>query len=199
MTRGFVIGGVVTLVLAGMQPHARTPPNFSGTWVSAGPRGSSACRKSFTATQDAATLSLDFAGVSVSQRDNPSPPPAPSSRRVIYNFDGTDTREAFPPAAPRPSNAPPAAWIATTVASVARAAWNGDQLIIVTHRTTKITWPSQMPAEFDRQQTFREALSLDANGHMVVDRIAIVDPLPGGTTARLDVPTSWTCTYKKAR
>ena len=197
MTRGFVIAGAVTLVLAEMQPNAQTPPDFSGTWV-LDPTGAGACRGSFTATQDAATLSLDSAGVSVSHQESASPPATTSARRVIYNFNGTDTREAFPPAPPRPPDAPPSEWIATAVASVARAAWNGDQLIIVTHRTMRMTWPSKMPAEFDRQWTFREALSLDANGHLVIDRVVIIDPLPEATPARLEFPTSWKCTYKKA-
>lgn len=174
------------------------PADFSGTWV-LDPTGAGACRGSFTATQDAATLSLDSAGVAVSHQESASPPATTSGRRVIYNFNGTDTRQAFPTPQPRPPDATPTTWIATTVASVAHASWNGDQLIIVTHTTMRITWPSQMPDEFDRQHTFRDALSLDASGHLVIDRVAIIDPLPGGTTVRLNFPpTSRKCTYKKA-
>jgi hypothetical protein len=87
---------------------------------------------------------------------------------------------------------------ATLVASVARAAWNGDQLVIVVHSTMQVTWPSQWPAEIDQEITTREAVSLDANGHLVVDRIVIVDPLPFRTPKRLDLPMSWKRIYKKA-
>jgi hypothetical protein len=89
-------------------------------------------------------------------------------------------------------------WIATAVESVARAAWNGDQLIVVTHRTYRITWPSNVPPEFDRQNTFREVFSLGSDGRILVDRTAIIDPLPGGTTRRLETPTSWNCSYRRA-
>ncbi len=197
MTRRLVIAGAMMLALAAMGADAQTRPDFSGTWVLADTGVSVLCLGSFTATQGADTLSLDFAGGSAASGDTFAPP-APSGRRVTYNFNGTDKRETFP-VAPRPANAQPTAWIATTAESVARAAWNGDELIVVTHHLIKVTWPSNTPPEFDRQQTFRDALSLDAKGQMVIDRIAVIDPLPGGTTRRLEVPTSGTCSYRKAR
>ena len=61
------------------------------------------------------------------------------------------------------------------------------------------TKPSMMRGEFEREQTIREALSLDASGHLVVDHTVIVDPFPGGSTKQLDVPLSWTCTYGKTQ
>ena len=196
MTRGFVVAGTLTLALAAVHADAQTRPDFSGTWVLADAGVSIFCHGSFTATQSADTLSLDFAAGSAASGDTLSPP-ALSGRRLIYNLNGTDRRETFP-VGPRPASAQPGAWIATTAESVSRAAWNGDQLIVVTHRLMKFTWPSNTPPEFDWQQTFRDALSLDANGQLVIDRIAVIDPLPGGTTRRLEVPTTGTCRYRKA-
>jgi hypothetical protein len=89
-------------------------------------------------------------------------------------------------------------WIATAVESVARAAWNGDQLVAVTHRTYRITWPSNVQPEFDRQNTSREVFSLGSDGRLFVDRTVIIDPLPGGTPMRLETPTSSKCSYRRA-
>lgn len=178
MTRACIHTGVVILALAMAHPRAETRPDFSGSWVltDRSPGTVRFCSKSLTAAQRADALTLD--------------------RRAI-RFDGTDTREALSDPAARPDGLPPGVWHATTVAAVSRAAWNGNQLVVVTHRTMKVTW-TKTPTEFEWQQTFREALSLDANGHLVVDRAVIVDPLPGGSPTRLDLPTAWTCTYTKA-
>lgn len=201
MTRGFLIAGAMALVLAEMQPNARARPDFSGTWVLVDPIGSStfgSFGKSFTVTQDAATLSLDFPAASFSHQDSGSSSTTPSGRRLVFNLDGTDVRAAIPAEVPRPPNAPATLMTATLVASVARAAWNGDQLIIVTHSTMKVTSPSQWPAALDRENTVREALSLDANGHLIFERVIIEDPLPWETTMRVDLPISWNGIYKKA-
>jgi hypothetical protein len=169
----------VLVVLAQLQLDAQARPDFSGSWVLSEGSGP-ACGKSITATQDAATLSLQ------------------SDRTVIYKFDGSDTIEAVTPAPPRPADASPDAWFAHAVAGVSRAAWNGDQFIIVTHRTMRMTWPRMMPDAFDRLHTFQQTLTLNADGRLIIDRLAILDPLPGGTTKRLDIPMSLTCTYKRA-
>jgi hypothetical protein len=81
---------------------------------------------------------------------------------------------------------------------VSRAAWTGDRLVIVTHRTVTMSWPDRLPVEFERQHTFRETMALDG-GELVVDHLAISDPLPGGTAKRIDgPPSSWSCRYRKA-
>ena len=194
MTRGFVIAGAVALVVGQSHAHAQTRPDFSGTWVLATPAGTGWCGKSITATQDAITLTLD-AGQDPASREDATPRAA--SRHRAIRFDGADTRQGFPPARPRPDDAAATMWIATTVASVARAAWNGDRLVVVTHYTLKMTWPSQMPGEFERENTFKETFALDADGRLVIETVTVIDPLPRGTAARLDFPTSWTCTYNK--
>lgn len=197
MTRG-LMAAAATLVFASTQPSAQSPPDFSGTWTSIEQKSPRPCQRAITATQTAATLTLSALDAPTFAPDNAAPPPVTSRRRVI-NLDGTDTREPIRTAPPRPPEAAPSTWIATTVGSVTRAAWNGHQLVIVTHRTMKVTWPSMMRGEFEREQTIREALSLDASGHLVVDRAVIVDPLPGWSTKQLDFPLSWTCTYGKTQ
>jgi hypothetical protein len=80
---------------------------------------------------------------------------------------------------------------------VARAAWNGDQFVVVTHHRMTMTWPSQLPGEFERETTIKEVYSFDQAGRLVIERRVFVDPLPGGSARRVDVPDSWTCVYTK--
>src|SRR5687767_11008239 len=145
MTHEIALAGAMAIAIAGMLP-APVLPDFSGTWALQD-GGRPTCRKSFAARQDADALRLDFGDVAVSP--GVFDPAAPSRRNVTYHFNGTDTRESFPAAPPRPANAKPTAWIATAVASVSRAAWNGNQLVVVTHRTMSITWPSRMADAFE--------------------------------------------------
>jgi hypothetical protein len=114
---------------------------------------------------------------------------------VTYYFDGRDTRDVYPP--PPPTESRGSSLMATAVSRVARAAWYGDQLVIVTHQTMTVFWPLQEPGEFERENTFRDALSLNGDGRLVIERVAIIDPFPGGVSVRLDIPSSGTCTYTK--
>lgn len=159
--------------------NAQARPDFSGSWVLSEGTGPG-CGKSLTVTQDATTLSLD------------------ARRAVVYKFDGSDTIHAVTPEPPRPAGASPDGWFAHAIAGVSRAAWNGDQFVIVIHQTMRMTWPRMMPDAFERQQTLQKTIALTADGHMSIKTIAILDPLPGGTTKRLDVPTSLSCRYTKA-
>jgi hypothetical protein len=61
-----------------------------------------------------------------------------------------------------------------------------------------MTWPGQLPGEFERETTSREVYSFNEAGQLVVERRVLVDPLPGGLPRRIDVPDSWTCAYAKA-
>jgi hypothetical protein len=178
MTRHLVLAAL-GIVFAQAYPHAQAKPDFSGSWTLSEGTGP-ACGKSMTVTQDGSSLSFH------------------TDRAVVYKFDGSDTIDAVTPAPPRPADASPDAWFAHAVAGVSRAAWNGDQFVIVSHRTMRITWPRMMPDAFDRQNTLQKTLSLIADREMRIDTIAIIDPLPGGTTKRLNLPGSFTCRYTKA-
>ena len=121
-----------------------------------------------------------------------------STPPVTYKFDGSDTTQTSPPAPLRPADVSPTAWIGHATGRVSRAAWNGDQFVIVTHSTMRMTMPSMLPDAFDRLNTSREIFALNANGDLMIDVVSITDPLPGGTPSRMNLPWSWTCTYKRA-
>lgn len=174
-------------VLGPLHANAQTRPDFSGTWIIVetvktvpGP----GCNGSLTVTQDTATLRVAST--------------ATSARPEVYNFDGTESRQTF---AGTPAAAPPrpGGWTVNTVGSVTRAAWNGDRLVEVTHTASKMIWPGNGPGEFDLENTIRRTLSLDAMGRLVLEHLAILDPYPGGSTRRLDLPDSWTCIYARSR
>jgi hypothetical protein len=169
----------VMVALAQLHPNAQARPDFSGSWVLSEGTGPT-CGKAMTVSQDATSLSLH------------------ANRAVIYKFDGSDTIQTSPPAPPRPSEAAPTAMIANAVERVSRAAWNGDQFVIVSHSRVSMTWPRMMPDAFERLNTLRQILALNANGGLTIDMVSIIDPLPGGTPRRMDLPWSWTCRYTKA-
>ena len=182
--RGVIAIAVVTLALGAVRAAAQTRPDLSGTWNLVEPAESPVCGRSFTITQDAATLRLEST--------------TKSGQAQVYNFDGSDTTRNLPPAtAPDPGRG----WIAKMIQSVARAGWNGDRLVAVRHDTMKMWWPGNGPGEFNLQNTFRETMSLDAGSRLVVDNLAIMDPYPGGSPVRVDLPLpdSWNCIYTKQR
>jgi hypothetical protein len=182
--RGFIATIGLAVVLVELHANAQTRPDLSGTWIPLETTSVAACKGSLTVTQDAATLRVAVT--------------APSARPDVYAFDGTETRQSFTGTA-AVASPPPGSWTVNTVGSVTRAAWNGDRLVAVTHIASKMIWPGNGPGEFDLENTFRRTLSLDASGRLVVERLAIFDPYPGGSTKRLEVPDSWTCTYAKSR
>ena len=94
--------------------------------------------------------------------------------------------------------APPTAYQGHKTRSVARAAWNGDQFVVVTHTTMTMTWPSQLPGEFERETTTRDSYSSNDRGQLIAEHRIVVDPLPGGAERRIDLPDSWTCTYTRS-
>jgi len=180
--RGLVGAIGLAIVLVELHANAQTRPDFSGTWNPVELTSMSRCDGSITVTQDAATLRVAWT--------------TPSTRPDVYNFDGTETRQTFagaPEASPRSGG-----WTANTVATVTRAAWNGDRLVAVTHMLVKMIWPGNGPGEFDLENTVQRTLSLDASGRLVIEHLWILDPYPGGSTTRLpELPNSWKCTYAK--
>jgi hypothetical protein len=93
---------------------------------------------------------------------------------------------------------PPTAYYAHATVSVARAAWNGDQFVVVAHHRMTVTWPSILPGEFEREIARRDVYSFSGVGQLVVEGRVLVDPLPGGSDRRIDLPDSWTCVYANA-
>jgi hypothetical protein len=183
--RGVITIAAVTLALGTPALTAQTRPDFSGTWIPAESTSVRTCSGSIVLTQDAATLRLEST--------------TKTGQAQVYSFDGSDTRRTLPAATPPdPSQR---GWVAKMTESVARAAWNGDRLVTVRHDTMKMWWPGNGPGEFNLQNTFRETMSLDAGGRLVIDHLAIQDPYPGGSPVRVDLPLpdSWNCIYTKQR
>jgi hypothetical protein len=180
--REFIGAFGLAVVLVELHAAAQTRPDFSGTWIPVETTSVRTCNGSLNVTQDARTLRVAST--------------APAARPEVYNFDGTEARQSFADtpavAAPRPGS-----WTVNTLRSVTRAAWNGDRLVAVTHVSTRMIWPGNGPGEFDLENTFRRTFSLDASGRLVLDHLAILDPYPGGSPKRLDLPDSWQCTYAK--
>ena len=111
----------------------RTPrhgPNLSGTWTLTVKSGF--CAGSLTILQDEASLRVQ---------------PGSDAGTDTFRFDGTDTHEVVSPAPPRSANVASTAFEGHKTKSVARAAWNGDQFIVVIHATMTMTWPSQMSGD----------------------------------------------------
>jgi hypothetical protein len=167
-------------------PAAQTRPNLTGTWTlgakQLGAKQLPCPPGSLTLVQDETSLHVR-SGV--------------EARETVYRFDGTDTREALPPPPVRSPDLSPGTWQFHKTASVARAAWNGDRFVVVTHTTMAGTWPEQMPGTFDREFTSRTTYSSDG-GRLLVEQLNIIDPLPGGTERHLTLPDSSTCTYERA-
>jgi hypothetical protein len=171
----------VAFVLIQAYLHAQARPHLAGTWALTAKAG--VCSASLTILQDESSLRVQVGD---------------GARVITYSFDGTDTREVLAPAPARPPNMPSTAYVGHKTSSVARAAWNGDRFVIVTHSTMTFTWPSQVSGEFERETTSEETYSSPAGGQLIVDHRVVVDPLPGGTARRIDVPDSWTCAYTRA-
>ena len=171
----------VAFILVSSGSQANTRPDFSGTWMLASDRGF--CPGSVVLQQDESSLRVQTGG--------------DTSRALVYRFDGTDTGGAIESAPARPADLPPTAYHGRTTRSIARAAWNGDRFVVVVHSTMTMTWPSQVPGEFDRETVSRATYFRDTAGRLIVEHRVIVDPLPGGAPRRIDVPDSWTCAYKR--
>ena len=199
MVRGFVIAGLLALLLSGPARALPQRPDFSGRWQLVSSTGLFAvCSRSLTVKQDAATLTMEYPVGSDSGRGRRQEPAPARDMRKTYKLDGSDTREVLSVTPPRLEDLAPGVMNETAVAGVTRAGWNGDQLIAVFHRTMKLTWAGHTPPEFERLWTYRDAISLDDQGQLLIDHLAIIDPLPGdGLPKRMELPTSWTCRYRK--
>jgi hypothetical protein len=156
--------------------HAR--PDLTGTWTLTS--RNYGCDNPLTLVQDESSLRVRTGTAGV----------------LVYRFDGTDTRQDT--AAPeRSPDLTPGTWDMHRTRLVARAAWDGDRFVVVTHITMTTTWPSQQPGSFDRDWTYKDSYSLGDAGSLIVDRRVILDPMPGGSPRRIDLPDTWSCAYAR--
>jgi hypothetical protein len=184
MPRCVLLAATVAIVLVSVRAQAQSRPDFSGKWtLTAKPGGLRTCAESLTLLQDQSTLRIHSGD--------------DASRASVHGFDGADMRKTLAPPPARPAGLSPDAFEGHQTRFVARAAWNGDQFVVVTHATMTMTWPNRLPGEFDRETTAKAVYSFSEAGQLVVEHIVLIDPLPGGSTRRLDLPDSWTCAYAK--
>src|SRR5689334_18268518 len=136
----------VLFLLVNPDGAAQARPDLSGPWTRVGT--TNMCSARLTLVQDDSSISVDTGG---------------SSRPTRYYFDGSDARQVLAPPSGRPANLPPTAYHGQLTRSLARAAWNGQQFVVVTHSTMTMTWPSQTSQEFERETTRKEMYSVNSS------------------------------------
>lgn len=189
---------VAGIVLA-VPLRAQTRPNFAGKWTLVMERSTPPTpahhQRELTIAQDMQTVTLMLIGyrsLPVKITSDGAILSSPAREEVqdsaAYVFDGAEhpTPQLTTPGAPTtvaPPTLPPsyAIWLARHEESTYRAIWTRDQLVIMTRTPTR---------------TSRKALSLDADGMLVLDNITLSDPPPNGPTQPAPVPLR--SVYRKA-
>jgi hypothetical protein len=207
------LAAVAIAIAIAIPLRAQTRPNFLGKWTVVIEKSIPATLdrhgREITIAQDGQMLTLTQFGFRSTGVATITPGGVPSfsspptreefQYSTTYDCDGTEhptPQDALmtpvPPKPPTPSAA--VVTIAMTVDSVYRAIWTRDQLVIVTRRTTTSTPSSGTP--ITNRSVSRKALSLDAEGLLVVDSITISEPTPNGPTQPAPVPLH--SVYRKA-
>ena|SRR5579864_1605386 len=194
-----VVAGVGSVGRAQEQPAAR--PDFSGKWVLAPnqPPGRDALGHDFSIVQDATTLEVDSTGHRVSLSTSRGSSETPFPVRTIYVLDGIEHPSHVIDDPPMTTaSAPTSGFVMSsgTEESISKATWAGRQLVIMTHERIKIIAPNRTPSVNELRRTVRQALSMEADGTLVVESLIVADPLPWAQEA--PSPTSVRSTYKKA-
>jgi hypothetical protein len=176
-----IVGGAGRV--GGAQEQSAARPDLSGKWVfaSSQPTGTHALGDDFSIAQDATTLRIDSTEFHLSLSTTRAPSVTPLLVRTIYVLDGIEhpSQVIFDP--PQTTASAPTAGLgtsSTTEESMSRATWTGRQLLIMTYNRIKITDPSRTPSVNVVRQTVRQALSMEANGTLVVEKLIVSDPLP---------------------
>jgi hypothetical protein len=189
------------------QPAATSVSDLSGKWVLASgqPRGSSLppFGDDFSIAQDAKKLTVDSLGFRPADSPNDSRTDAevgvmlPFSIRTIYVLDGIEHPSQVIANRPVIASIPQQVTVKapSTEESISKATWAGRQLVIMTYNKNKIRSPSTPPSGIVIRRTVRQALSMEANGTLVVETLIVADPLPSAHEA--PSPTPVRSTYKK--
>ena len=199
---GQTLSALIVVILAGTLAGigAQVRPDFSGNWVltSSTPEGTAALGTEFMISQDAQAIQINLVGIGF--RSASSGPGGTEMRypvRITYELDGVEhpTKSISEP--PLPPPAPPRAGVMTsrTEESISKATWAGDQLVIMLYNKSRTIAPDRTPASVLTRQTVRQALSLDAQGSLVVESLIVADPSPWGRKSTS--PTPVRSIYKK--
>jgi hypothetical protein len=193
----FVLSLVVMALSVGMSAQNR--PDFSGRWTlvpeKSTPTGSrGALGDSFGVQQTATTIAIETVvpTMSVSRSGGAvgTPEKGVAPRTAVYTFDGVEHELQQQPQLP-PGVPPSSVQVKLIFETTYRAVWTTDQLVILT--ALKGAQGTQTAGQF--QGLSRLSLSLDSDGSLVVDNLAINTPRPGG--AKQEPPVSVRCIYKK--
>ena len=166
--------------------RAQQRPQFAGTWVlvpdKSVPTGA-AHQPDVTITQNDGILSLTRKAVRYSSAGSEN-----VTYALAYVLDAADHPT---PIAPLPAGVNPADVKRAHTQSTYRAIWTQTQLVIITQQVR------QPDANgFSPRRTERVTFSLDAEGLLTIESLAILDPSPGGPTQ--PTPTTTRGVYKKA-
>jgi hypothetical protein len=201
-----VVAVVVACALGIVRAQSPRVPDLTGGWalengVTNGPYG-----PSFSAVQDASSLAIEYGTVTMrletGQGRSSSTMSPGQPMKMRFSLDGLDTAKGPDPAAiPDQSVAPPAPGMMTVrmVSTVSRAAWMGDQLVIVTRNISHLHRPLPAVTEVDMNQTVRHIFTLEASDRLKIDRLIAADPLPGGLPQRSEASGTWTTTYLRVK
>ena len=196
MTRLVAVG---VLVLAhALSGQTQERPDYSGTWAlvedGSKPAGRRLLGNRFKVSQSPTTVTIETTATVVSGGGSSGGGAMVTERKEVpvsvdYICDGAERSEVLPRFLLGVSgNAPPGAVVSAPPATTYRATWMTGQLII----------SKQAKVEADLYSVTRLALSLDADGSLVVDSL-VVPMLPRANGPKQEPPVSVRSVYKKAQ
>jgi hypothetical protein len=201
MRSWFLIVTMLAGSLGRQQSQGRA--DFSGSWVVADPwervdpsSQGLALGPAFTLTQDATTLSVEMAGAYFGL--DPTSPGGHewlgvgSLRRDTYNLEG-ESRVTYPQPSGSLTPGPPS----RPLASLSRATWQGNVLVVVTHTTMVEHFPARRPSDFTLEKTRRLVFHFDDKAQLVVESLIIEDPLPWSSLLYVAARGPVTTAYKR--
>ena len=200
MTKLAAVFGVLVLTSA-VVGKAQDRPNYAGAWTlveGAGTTaGTRALGKEFKLTQTATAVTIEttatvYSSTATAGGGMGAPEPREIKFSTEYICDGQEHEQALPSlAAMITTQPPPGAMVSQAPPTIYRATWMTGQLIILKH--------SKLPSENNALLTVnRLALSLDADGSLVVDSLSL--PMrPRANGPKQEPPVSVRSVYKKAQ
>ena len=189
------IGVLALTVIASAQAPKR--PDFAGTWILVPEKSVPATaphQTDITITQSDSTVSLTRKAAVFTSIPGQPVNAANATREDItyalaYVFDGIEHLSPTPPLPQLPPGMDAGTLISTPPPTNYRAIWTQTQLLILTYGVRPDR--SGLPV----RRFSRMALSLDAEGMLTLESIAIADPTPGGPDQ--PTPTPVRSVYKK--
>ena len=197
MTRLVAVVGVVVLAQA-VSGQTQERPNYSGSWTlleaDARPPARRLLGNRFKVSQSPTTVTIETTATNVTGSFPPGGGAMVTEHKEVpvsvdYICDGAEHNEVLPRFLLGASgNAAPGAVVSAPPATTYRATWMNGQLII----------SKQARVEAGLYSVTRLALSLDADGSLVVDSL-IVPMLPRANGPKQEPPVSDRSVYRKAQ